>query len=97
MTYSTMRIDTNAMRSVNADMANQNEHITTSLTSLQNNLEAQMAGWSGAARNQYEEYKTTWHRAAANMNEILDSLARNTGIMATNYEDAESANARMWV
>jgi early secretory antigenic target protein ESAT-6 len=94
---STMRIDTDAMRSVNADMATQNEQISSSLTNLQNSLEAQMTGWTGAAKNQYEEYKASWTQAAANMNQILESLSRNTATMATNYEDAESTNTRMWV
>jgi WXG100 family type VII secretion target len=96
MAYSTLRIDTTAMRSVNTDMANQNQHIDTALTTLQNSLEAQLSGWSGTARTQYEEYKTEWNKAATNMNTLLDTLARNTQTMANNYDDAETTNARMW-
>jgi early secretory antigenic target protein ESAT-6 len=96
MAYNTLRIDTDAMRSVNADMATQNAQITEALSTLQSGLESQMTGWSGSAKNQYDEYKATWNRAAANMNQILQALARNTATMADNYEEAESANTRMW-
>ncbi|GIT80763.1 hypothetical protein LLS1_24320 [Leifsonia sp. LS1] len=96
MSNNTIRIDTAAMRSVNADMASQNERITGLLSALQSRVEAEMSGWSGSAKSQYEQKKEQWNRAAAEMNRILELLASSTATIASNYEEAESANARMW-
>lgn len=52
--------------------------------------------WEGTASGDWQALQNRWNTSAADLNAILKQIAANLRIAATNYVNAENANASIW-
>jgi WXG100 family type VII secretion target len=70
--------------------------LTSTISTLDSQLRANLAQWDGQARDAYYVAKAQWDAAEANMAQVLTNLRGVIGTAHENYTSTEAANANLW-
>ena len=70
--------------------------LTSTISTLDSQLRANLAQWDGPAREAYYVAKAQWDAAEANMAQVLTNLRGVIGTAHENYTSTEAANANLW-
>jgi WXG100 family type VII secretion target len=70
--------------------------INQTITNLEGELEAELAGWTGAAQDSYWAVKKKWTAALDDMNKVLQRAGEHAGSAAEMYQAVENQNVSIW-
>ena len=70
--------------------------LETTLSELEHDMEAKLAEWDGAARQEYLRAKAEWRAAADHMAMVLANLGSVIGTGQENYGGAERSGVNLW-
>lgn len=73
-----------------------NNNINASLSGLDGYVRANLAEWIGDANSSYNNAKTIWDQASAQMTVHLDNARKALGQISVNYADTEARNRAVW-
>lgn len=71
--------------------------IQSEVSSLLGQLGGLQSSWSGQASTAFQAAVSDWRATQQQVEQSLDGLNRALGIAATQYAEAESANARLFL
>lgn len=70
--------------------------LTETISTLETQLNTNLALWAGNARTAYQHAQAVWKSAEANMAAVMQSLGQVAGTAHNNYVTTEQVNANMW-
>jgi WXG100 family type VII secretion target len=70
--------------------------LQSTLDDLEHDLEAKLAEWDGAARQEYQRAKAEWRAAANHMATVVSNLGGAIGDGHQNYSGAERSGVQTW-
>jgi WXG100 family type VII secretion target len=70
--------------------------LQTVLDDLEQQLQTNLAEWTGAAQGAYTETRMVWNAAMANLQATLTQLASSIGIANDSYQEAERSVRSRW-
>lgn len=89
--------DFNMADSVRDHMATATKSIISMLETLHNEVSTSLASWESGAREQYNQAKTEWDAAAAQMPQSLGQAEQALSEISSGYLQVEHYGAGRWM
>jgi WXG100 family type VII secretion target len=70
--------------------------LTSTVETLQGQLQGNLSSWAGTAQQAYREAQTVWNTAIADMGAIIQAMSGVIGAANSNYQDSERVNSSMF-
>lgn len=90
------RVVFSAMEQGEADFKQTYSSLVNEVSTLETQLQGNLAEWNGSAQQAYHEAQAQWNAAMADMQQVLSQLGVVIGAANTNYQAAETANTGLW-
>lgn len=90
------RVMFGSLQAGEADFARAYAQLTETISTLESQLNTNLALWNGQARSAYTQAQAVWHNAEANMAAVMQHLGAVIGTANENYMATERANASAW-
>jgi WXG100 family type VII secretion target len=90
------RVVFSAMEQGEADFKQTYSSLVNEVSTLETQLQGNLAEWIGSAQQAYHEAQAQWNAAMADMQQVLSQLGVVIGAANTNYQAAETANTGLW-
>jgi WXG100 family type VII secretion target len=79
-----------------ADFASTYQALSSTLQTLESQLQSSLSLWSGSAQQAYYAEKAKWNAAATDMAAVVQNLSKVIGMANQNYQVTENVNRSMW-
>jgi 6 kDa early secretory antigenic target len=70
--------------------------LSSTVETLQGQLQGGLASWVGSAQTAYHEAQTIWNAAIADMGSVINGMSSVIGVANENYQDGERVNSAMF-
>lgn len=70
--------------------------LTSTVSTLQSQLQGSLADWAGSAQAAYKEAQSVWNQAIADMGAVIAGMSSVIGAANENYQEAERVNSSMF-
>lgn len=70
--------------------------LTSTVETLQGQLQGNLSSWVGSAQQAYREAQTVWNTAIADMGAVIQGMSAVIGTANENYQDGERVNSAMF-
>lgn len=89
-------VNAGAMQQGIGDLRTAYNGTTSTLSTLEGQLNSSLAQWDGAAREAYAVAKSKWDAAANHMSEVINKMTSTLGQISETYDSTERTNTSLW-
>ena len=90
------RVQFGSLSQAEADFASAYSSLQSTISTLEGQLNAHLAAWTGDAQAAYHAAQAKWNAAMADMATVLNQLGVVVGDANANYQGTERANTGIW-
>jgi WXG100 family type VII secretion target len=90
------QVDSELVHAANSAIQNSIQQISGEINSLQSQLVSLNDSWRGIAANEFQALATRWGATASAVQRQLAELGNALSLAASQYEDIEAANVRLF-
>lgn len=96
MSTGNMKVDFGALDGAASDIKSSGNQIQNRLDTLSHDLQPLQSDWTGNAQQAYQQAKSKWDQAAADMNQLLLQFGDAVSQSNSDYNGAESKNTSLF-
>ena len=91
------QVDSELVHSANAAIQNTIAQLHSEVSALQGQLSSLQDSWRGVAANEFQTLVARWNATAITVREQLGQIGAALSMAATQYEEIEAANVRLFL
>lgn len=84
------------LQAASSSISSNAQKIQSSLDDLKSYLAPLVAGWQGAASEEYNAHQRKWDLAAADLQSVMAAIGTAVAQAADDYQQGENQNALRW-